>query len=188
MALQSSSPICSCPDEHLVLVLQIGIEKGILDSPDINYFKLVSRRFYHVALNDRIWIEVARKISTYLAERFIQLNKELYQATEMNFYIFDLLKKDVSQTVFQAREASPLLNKWVDEEIFKKNITIEKIRMLKRKILRGAGRILKERENTLDKFLGDNTIFVYVNSDSNPIDSIFRLHPTRRDITGAKNR
>ncbi|KKK55681.1 hypothetical protein LCGC14_3072100, partial [marine sediment metagenome] len=81
-----------------------------------------------------------------------------------------------------------LLNKWVDEEIFKKNITIEKIRMLKRKILRGAGRILKERENTLDKFLGDNTIFVYVNSDSNPIDSIFRLHPTRRDITGAKNR
>ncbi len=151
MTVQSSSPICSYPDEHLVLVLQIGIEKGILDIPDINLFKLVSRRFYQVVLNDRIWIEVARKISAYLAERLIQLNKELYQATEMNFYIFGLLKKDVLQTIYQARKASPLLNEWVNEEIFKKNITIEKMIVLKRRILREGGYILKESTDSLGR-------------------------------------
>ncbi|NGX33398.1 MAG: hypothetical protein K1060chlam4_01463 [Candidatus Anoxychlamydiales bacterium] len=151
MPLQSFSPICSYSDEYLVLVLQIGIEKGILDISDINHFKLLSRKFYHVALNDRIWIEVARKISAYLAERLIQLNKELYQATEMNFYIFDLLKKEILQTIYRAREASPLLNEWVNEEIFKKNITIEKIIVLKRRILREGGYILKESTDSLGR-------------------------------------
>ncbi|NGX49707.1 MAG: hypothetical protein K940chlam5_01311 [Candidatus Anoxychlamydiales bacterium] len=139
------------PLDVLQRILQVGIEEDILDIPDIKNFKLVSRSFSRAVSknSDSVWIVVAKKTNSYLAKRFIEIKNERLIAKEKSVYVFDLLKNNIFDEIHRAKEASPLLKKWVMEEIFINNITFVKIRELKRKILREGGYLLIDREDSV---------------------------------------
>ncbi|NGX52887.1 MAG: hypothetical protein KR126chlam5_01193 [Candidatus Anoxychlamydiales bacterium] len=137
----------SLPVEILESILKIGLQENILDLPDIKVFKLVSRKFYSVTLksNNNLWFTVLQKISNSLAQRFVEKRVDLIEGKQINGYAFELLKIDILKTVSRAKEANPLLRGLVEKEISINNITIEKIRELKRRILREGGYILREK-------------------------------------------
>ena len=146
MALRPLPGLESVPSEVLLRILQVGIEEDILDIPDIKNFKLVSRLFSQVVSKDKdsIWIVVAQRMNSYLVKRFIEINNERSVTKEKSVYIYDLLKNNILEEVRRAKKARPLLREWEEQEMCINEITFEKMRELNKKILRGAGYILKE--------------------------------------------
>ena len=127
--------IQSLPDEIFFHILQLGVEKDILDIPNIKNFKLVSRRFYQLGSKNCLWYVVVRKINDAISEKTIRINIDIFPAEESCAFIFGFLKNDVLQEISLAKKANLVLSTWVENEISIKNITIKKICELKEKIL-----------------------------------------------------